>query len=123
MEKALFKELIQRYRGDEEAQRTLWTALRLSRDGVQVSTINLFVACDISRSIMFDYGPTDAFNDIMDGRVAIADDLAEVLEAAHGIAIQRIRNCFPLRIEQVTVNDLWEALGFPQFKTESAVAA
>lgn len=123
MDTALFKELIQRYRGDEEVMEILKTVVHLSDNGMPVSTLGLFVAIDMMCTDEFDYGPADTYRDIMDRRATIPDNLSEVLESAHDIAIRRIRNCFPLRVEQVTVNDLWDALGFPQFKTEPAIAA
>lgn len=124
MEKALFNELIQRYRWDEEAAAALKTMVRIATPSQPISTPGLFMAIDIQRRNRLNYRPSDLLQEIMHGRVVIPDELSEVFDTARAIAIDRIRMCFPIRPDRITVNDLWDALGFPQFKTEPiAIAA
>ena len=122
MERSRFETLIQRYRCDEETSSIL-KDMRWTEESEEITVTGLFFTLVLGADHLTDEQFAHAWYGVIDGSIEVPEDLPDVLERAHAIAIERIRRYFPIRIEQITVNDLWEALGFPQFKTPLAHAA
>lgn len=123
MQVSQFRTYIERFRFDDDAKKALEAvAAGAKREGFdEIDPTALYMMLPVPADVDGDRYSV-VHRAIRAGEIQL-ERIEVVFEQARSAAIQRVRSCFPLRMERITTDDLWDALGFPEYKFALATTA